>query len=215
MNIATEKNREIDPFNDDEKYLHRLDPAWGNAALYFRTGQHFGHGEHEERCQSLQSIYEQLESRRKRYEKNVTGESMELLHAIALCAKENLPLPTWLALAYTEHFSQLGKTGGSTSLDQVFKSKNLPTKTPNKAADDQQDWLLGGNLWKAVWKVADSHNGLDTAIDAVLKTRKWGVNKTKAKALVLMIDETQKELINSQSLSRFWEIRRKQVQKKT
>ena len=205
-------NNHRDPeanFNDVEKVFDRLDPAWAKAALCFRDPSlHFGHN-NEIRCRGLIAIRELLETRRRRYE---AGSTIELLHAIALCAAENLPLPTWLALAFKERFDSFGSVGGATSLDGVFYSKSTPKKTPRKAFDAPYDWRTGGELWTAVWEVADKHTGLDTAIDEVLKTRKnWGVKKTKAKALVTMVDMQQNELVGSQTLSQFWTIRRKRV----
>lgn len=195
-------------FDDGEKVLNRLDPAWAKAALYFRTGLHFGHSPGEIRAQSLIEIHEELEAMRKRFE---AGESMELLHAIKLCGEENLPMPTWLTLAFNERFTSLGQIGGSTSLDAIFTSKNMPKGTPKKAAVAQQDWHLGGLLWSAVWDVANKHSGLDTAVDEILKEGNFGVKKTTAKRLINMIDKNQNELAGSKTLSQFWAIRRNSV----
>jgi len=200
-------------FNDVEKVLDRFDPAWAKAALFLRdTSLHFGHNG-EIRSRGLIAIRELLETRRRRYE---AGSTIELLHAIALCAAENLPLPTWLALAFKERFNSFGCVGGATSLDGVFYSKAASKRTPRKAFDAQYDWQTGSELWSAVWEVAlrkdAQHTSLDTAIDEVLKTRKnWGVKKTKAKALVTMVDKQQTELVGGQPLSQFFAIRRKRV----
>jgi len=191
-------------YNDYEKQLRNFDPAWAKAALGFRTEHRFGHGD-SIRIQTLIEVHQLLEARRRRYQ---AGDTMELLHAIAICAEENLPLPEWLALAFNELFTSMGKVGGPTSLDAIFYSRNLPTTTPKKAARAQQEWQLGARLWKAVWEVAADHNGLSPALDAVLKTGKWGVKKTKATELVNMIDATQSELTGQQSLSQFWTKRR-------
>lgn len=194
-------------YNGTEKQLERFDPAWAKASLFFRTRcvWHFGHGS-SFRMQGLQAIHEQLDARRKRFE---AGDTIELLHAIMLCAEENLPLPEWLALAFNERFTSTLKPGGPTSLDDAFYSKSRPTQTPNKAAQAQQDWQIGGRLWVAVREVAAEHGGLDAALDAVLSMKRWGVGKTKARKLVEMVDATQSELTGQQPLSRFWAIRRK------
>lgn len=191
-------------YNDDEKQLRNLDPAWAKAAHAFRTGHRFGHGD-SIRMRSLIAVHREIEARRRRYQ---AGDTMELLHAVKLCGEENLPLPEWLALAFNDLFTSMGKVGGPTSLDAIFYSRNLPTTTPKKAARAQQEWQLGALLWKAVWKVAADHNGLSPALDAVLSTGKWGVEKTKATKLVNMIDATQSELTGQQSLSQFWTKRR-------
>lgn len=198
-------------FNDNEKELDRYDPAWAKAALFFRDRNlHFGHNDKHEG--GLIRIREQLETRRKRYE---AGSTIDLLHAIKICAKENLPMPTWLALAFQERFESFGSAGGATSLDDVFSSKGTPTNTSKKAAQAAQDGNLGALLRDAVWNVAlpvaSRHTGLDTAIEEVLKTSRWGVGKTKAKALVTMVDKQQSELVGGQTLSQFFAIRRKRV----
>lgn len=192
-------------YNDDEKQLRNLDPAWAKVALAFRTGHRFGHGD-SIRTRSLIEVHREIEARRKRY---MSGDTMELLHAVKLCAEENVPLPEWLALAFSELFTSMGKVGGPTSLDAIFYSRTLPTNTAKKAARAQQEWQLGARLWKAVWEVAAEHNGLSPALDAVLRAGKWGVKKTKATELVNMIDKTQSELAGTESLSQFWAKRRK------
>lgn len=192
-------------YNDDEKQLRNLDPAWAKAAHAFRTGHRFGHGD-SIRTRSLIAVHQEIEARRRRYQ---AGDTMELLHAVKLCAEENLPLPEWLALAFNELFTSMGKVGGPTSLDAIFYSQNLPTNTAKKAAKAQQDWQLGARLWKAVWEVAADYSTLNPALDAVLSSRDWGVRKTRARELVEMIDATQSELTGQQSLSQFWANRRK------
>lgn len=192
-------------FDDGEKQLRNLDPAWAKAAHFFRTGMRYGHGVGSIRGLPILRVHTELEARRKRFE---AGDTMELLHAIKLCAEENLPLPEWLALAFNERFTAMGKVGGPTSLDAIFHSRNMPTSTPKKAARAQQEWQIGVRLWMAVWEVARNYSGLSPALDEVLKAEKWGVGKTKATALVNMIDETQSRLTGQESLSRFWSKRR-------
>lgn len=139
---------------------------------------------------------------------------MEILHAVALCAEENLPLPTWLAVRFRDEFGKMLKLGGATSLDDIFTSKRLDTRTPSKAASAQQDWQLGIALWSQVWQrviePAYRAKGIDPAVKAVLAARSFGVGLTKAKRLINMIDKSQAELVGAQTLSRFLGIRRKQ-----
>jgi hypothetical protein len=188
----------------------RFDPGWGKAALYFRTAGdwHFGHGGDELRTRGLLAIHQQLEERRRRYE---DGNVQELLHAVMLCAEENLPMPTWLALAFRERFLAFLRPGGPTSLDHAFGSPSMPT-SPIRASQVRRDWQIAGRLWHAVWKVARDHAGLDPAVKAVLKADKsFGVGLSRAKELVQMVDENQSALAGIEPLSRFWEKRRKHV----
>ena len=183
-----------------------LDPGWAKCALALRTGFRLGHGPHEIRTQSLQSVWDQLEARRKRLAR---GDTMEILHAIAYCAEENTPLPTWLANAYRRTLLPFLRPGGPSSLDAVFHSQRLPTNTRGKIERARQDWQLGAQIYFAIWEIAPKHTAMDSALDEVLRAKRWGVEKTKARALVMLVETAHCELTGIESLSRFWTIRRK------
>lgn len=198
-------------FNETEKELDKFDPAWAKAALYFRSScaYHLGHGD-SIRCQSLLAIREQLELRRKGYE---SGNYSDILHAVKICADENLPMPEWLAIAFTERFTATLKAGGMTSLDEAFSAPNNPS-TENKRKIQLRDTRIGGELWWAVWMIIhndETITSLDYAIDEALKQNpNLGVAKTKARELILERDETQKRLKpDYQALSHYLAKRRK------
>ena len=172
-------------YNEDEKRLERLDPAWAKAALYFRIKIRFGHCAGELRGLSLVNICQQLEARKKRFE---SGDNMELLHAINFCGEENLPLPTWVATEFTSLFTKFLKSKDPTSLNSVFASNNLPS-SQKRTRTVRRDWDIGVKLWWEVWSVADNHLSLDAALVSVLKGGDYGVGKTKERELVLMIDK--------------------------
>lgn len=199
-------------YGDFELELEKLDPAWAKAALFFRSDcvWHLGHGDDEIRMQSLQAIWEQLEARRERFEK---GQGVELLHAIKLCADENLPLPTWLALAFNDRFTSVLKPGGPLSLDSAFNSR-LTSLTENKRKQFVRDWQIAGKIWVAVWEEINADEsivGKDPALQrAMEKHPEWGVGKTRALELLNIIDKSQMELMPShKGISRFLHIRRK------
>ncbi len=175
-------------YNKQEKDLARMESAWAKAALFFRTRVHFGHSHRNVRCLSLPKIWQLLEVRRKRFE---SGDTMELLHVINLCAEENLPIPTWAALAFSSQFAKFLKPDGPISLDEVFSSNNLPL-SPMRAKSARNDWRTGLKRWEEVWLVADNHSSLDATLETVLGSNK---GKTKARKLVLMIDKNQRELL--------------------
>lgn len=199
-------------YDDEEEWLAGLDPAWAKARLFFRGGERYAHKDgapdvtEAVRGRSLPEVHRELSARHKRY---LAGDTMELLHAIKTCAEENLPLAEWIALEFIGLFSSLGKVGGPTSLDAIFYSREMPTSTPKKAARAQQEWQLGAQLRRAVWGIAERHNGLSPALDEVLKAKNWGVKKTTATRLVKMVDKTHSELSGQQSLSQFWAKQRK------
>jgi hypothetical protein len=207
-------DRAQDLFDTVEKDIASLDIGWAKAALYFRSDlhEHFGHGERSRRMQSLLRIHEQLLVYKRRFE---DGDTLSLLNAIAMCADENLPLPTWLALAYRAALGSFLGIGGVTSLDTTFFSKNLPTNTAKAAASAKQDWQLAAEIYRATWEVAKDDPAItsfDVALSKALVNRRFGTQKTKARALFLKMEKSQHEFLGydkSKSFSRFLAIRRK------
>jgi len=205
----------LDPsrhYNEWEKALEKIEPAWAKAALALRGETRFGHG--DLRAMSLVAVHETLEVHRRHFE---TGDTLALLVAVKSCAAENVPLPTWLALAYMKALDSFLKVGGAPYLDDVFQSPHLPTETPKRAAKARQDWTLGGEIMAAVWDEAradESLQSLDETLDRVLKKRRFGVGKTKARELFNMVEKRQIEGLkamgsSTQPISRLFAKRRK------
>lgn len=201
-----------DLVDEGERELAQLEPAWGKAALFFRTGNRLGHGPASMRCMSLLEVHRMLEVYRKRYE---AGDTLSVLHAVSLSAEENLPLPQWLALAFKERMSLFALPGKLHSLDQVFSSVAMPTGSPKKAASVRIDWNLGGRLWSEAWDLVHDDQAIqsfDAAVTGLLAKENFGVGKTKAKSLILMVERNQSELLGRDlSLSRFLAKRRKRA----
>ena len=113
--------------------------------------------------------------------------------------------------------------GGPVSLDEVFKYQSMAPNTPKKFETVRRDWATGGALWFQAWRMAvsnESITSLDQLVELVLNSppqsaapfRQWPVKKTKAKALITMVDKNQVELLNwprSKLLSQFLANRRK------
>lgn len=199
-------------FDARERELFKLDEAWAKAALGFRTGFRFGHG--NMRARSLVKVHDFSQVYKRRNER---GDTLSLLQAVAFFAEENLPLPEWLATAFCDALNTFTQPGTCTSLDQVFHSKTLPTDTPQKTASAKQDWLLGGAIWVKVWDAVmedESITTFDAALTIALKKENFGVGKTKARELFLMHDKNQSEFIKCATLSRYLELRRKRVTSK-
>ena len=207
-------DRAADHFNELERDIALTEPAWAKAALYFRTEllHHFGHKDFERRCQSMLDIQERIEVYRDRFER---GDTLSLLQAVAMCAEENLPLPTWLALAFVKALDSFLSMGGPLSLDAVFRSSSLPTGTAKKTAEAKQFWVLGGAIFRATWDAAQadvSITSFDAALKMALSKTDFGVKKTTARRLYLMIEKNQLELLGrdkSKGLSSFLAKRRK------
>ena len=68
-------------------------------------------------------------------------------------------------------------------------------------------------LWRDVWDIVaqdKSITSFDSAITRLLESKKYGVAKTKAKQLVLMVDTSQAQFLGkTDTLPRFLEKRRK------
>jgi hypothetical protein len=198
--------------SDEERDLAALEPAWGKAATFFRTGSRFGHARSSIRTMSLERVHQLLEVHHRRFEK---GNTFSLLQAIAHCAEENLPLPEWLAVAFQAKLNAFLEPGVLHSLDEVFESVYVPTGSAKKAATARQDWKLGGRLWHDAWQVArkdETLMSLDSVVERLLTNANFGVGKTKAKRLMAMVEASQAEFLGEDvSLSRFLAKRRKQM----
>lgn len=200
-------------FDDAERDLARLDIGWAKAALSLRTrGEwRFGHG-NSQRTASLLQVFEWLEAHRERV---LGGNTLAILHGVSLCAEENVPLPTWLAGAFRDAMQRLSDLDGPTSLEGVFCDPTKGARTRRKAADEKQDFHLGGQLWFAAWNLAvadESISSIDALIDVVLSKRNYGIGKTKARALILKTEDDQRQLRRdppSKHLSQFLAKRRK------
>lgn len=209
-------------FNETEHGLDALETAWAKAALFFRTGERMGHGSGEQRARTLAEVHRELNARRVRFER---GSTFELLHAVKLCAEENLPMPTWLANAFRaaidgftnidafvgeESVVSRGNQRPPRSLDEVFSSPNLGS-TKIKAAGDRRDYGRAVKFWVRVWDRARNDVGistLDDALKAALLGGRLGYGKTKARELFEMIDETQHQLAGTTLLSQYLAKRR-------
>lgn len=197
-------------FEEQEWELEKLDPGWAKASLYFRSGtlHHYGHGEEAVRCTSLQDIAYALRGVKKRFE---AGDAVELLHGIQICAEENLPLPTWLASAFTERFKSFATLSGPLSLDAVFGSLR-PAKTLRQAADAKNDWVTGHLLFIEVHKHATEHTGMDSAVKAAIEEIRPGVKPTRAKELIADVESVYIDKDPGYvPLSRLWMKRRKRA----
>ena len=177
----------VPEFNEMEQAIAELEEGWARAALALRTGSRFGH-KGEVLCRRIADVHHELEARRERYYKDKGG-AMELLHAVQCCARENLPMPLWLALAFDDTFSKFLQSG--TTLDAAFSSTNLPT-TAKKANTARRDWQRGVPIWQEVREIANQHAGLDSALRKVLAGGTFkGIGLTKARKLVETIDALQ------------------------
>jgi hypothetical protein len=204
-----------DFFNEQERELLTLDPAWAKAAYFWRTGIRFGHGRNM-RVSGLGAVLGTLGVFKQRFE---AGDALSLLHAIRYCAEENLPMPTWLARAFDDAFGRYQSVAGPHSLDEVFATPDGQKKTAQQRAAAKLDWDLGVQLYLAAWghaKADESLTSINAVVVATLAKKSWGVGKTKARELILAADKSQSEHLEArtgglqkQGLSQFLANRRK------
>jgi len=196
--------------NDEERDLAALEPAWGKAAAFFRTGYRFGHPQNSMRHCSLTEVHRMLGVFRSRFG---AGDTLSLLHAVRLCAEENLPLPQWLATAFCSRMETFLQPGQARSLDDVFASDTLLTISAKKAAAARLDWQLGALLWVDLCALVRADGTLisfDSAVERLLQSGNYGVGKTKAKALIKAVETSQSQFLGKDaSVSQFLAKRRK------
>lgn len=206
-------------FNEQERELLTLDPAWAKAAHFWRTGTRFGHGRSMRMPSGLSGLYAVLRTLGVLKQRFEAGDALSLLHAIRYCAKENLPMPTWLAQAFDEAFGRYQSVVGPHSLDEVFASPDGQKKTAQQVATAKQDWDLGVQLYLTAWdcaKADESLTSINAVVVATLVEKSWGVGKTKARALIMTVDKSQSAFLEAssgglekQGLSQFLANRRK------
>lgn len=200
---------------ESENALAVLDEGWARAALCLRTGGmwRYGHTAGSINARSLPQVKAALDVWKARFE---AGDTLALLQAIDLCAAENVPLPTWLAIEFSRKLQTFFDPGGAHSLDDVFASPTLPTNTAKRAVTAKRNWEEGVLLWSACWEEAHANallTSLDAVLDRVLASTKWSVKKRTARKWVERVDESEAQHLHKrekQPLARFLEKRCKQ-----
>lgn len=181
-------------FNEYERELERFDPAYAKCSLALRGGLRFGHKPHQIRVRRLPEVVEQIDGYRRRFEE---GEDTALLAALECSIEENLPLPSWLALALLARLRDY-YDGKLLSLDEVF---GAPYPSKGKAAlRRRRDWKLGARLWMAAqYLKATTRVSFDQALRRAIERERVTIGLTKARALVKRVDEAQSRLLGRRS----------------
>ncbi|MDE2174170.1 MAG: hypothetical protein KGJ54_02625 [Betaproteobacteria bacterium] len=192
--------REPVELTPDEAELDRVEPSWAKFAVFLRTGFRFGAEDGNLKVRSLVAVRRLLDVYRKRSEE---GNTLALLYAVKVCGEEGLPLPEWLAQAFSEQLTKFGD-GDAHSLDEMFCSPNLPTRG-KKARTARRDWKIGVEMWVGLIDIQRAEPGLsfDAALTKLLAQGRYGVAKGKARRLILKVEANQNELLGKrQRLSR-------------
>ena len=205
-----------DYFDEKEHAFARLDVGWAKAVLAFRTHHRFGHRPRSRLGRSFPAVHNLLQSYKSRID---SGDTLAILDAIQACSEENLPLPSWLELAFREALQSFYDPAGPLSLDKVFARKSIPSasdrRTKKRAIAARRDGGIGVRLWDSAWTVAlddQTLTSLDAVVREVLKKNSHGFALTKAKQLISRADENQSHFLGKrelQPLSLFLAKRRK------
>ncbi|MGE0278763.1 MAG: hypothetical protein AB7R40_25475 [Nitrospiraceae bacterium] len=166
---------------DDEKRLARIERAWADCAVGFRTGIRVNRHHRIKktktrkangievtenievvglsiRAQPLENVHAALEVYRNIWEK---GQGTGLLNALKLCAEENLPAPYWAAETLVRIVDEVSRKNISLhtafGLDQV-----LPT-SGKKARQSREDLAKGIELYGEVSMLAATERISETA----------------------------------------------------
>lgn len=201
-------------YNGSDRAWGKLDPAWGQASLFFRSAPNPG-GHETPHMSSALGALQLLKEYESRYK---AGDNVALLNAVDACANRNLPLPNWLKTAFRERLASfISTTGTSHSLDEAFSSPDFPTTT-KQSAGSKQDLKVGWSIYlKAAEIYADETlTSVDSLVKRVLKENSFGVELTKAKKLLSLVEKNELSLRNkeSQTFSQFYANRRKGLKQK-
>lgn len=177
--------------------LASIDSAWAASAAILVAAADGEPGAPAVR--RLLEAHATLEARRMQME---AGNTLAILHGIAECAHNDLPIPEWLRAAFTQRLAAFVRPGGPPTLDDVFSSPHLRRGRKRRRLDRDR-WELGLRLWSAVRAIEGEHSSLDSALTAVLAPENWGVRKTQARGLVQRIDDSQRKLTGGRDCLRF------------
>lgn len=177
-------------FNDDERDLDRLEPAWADAAHALRGELRYMRdtpGVERVNIRGLSEVHAELEGHRQRFE---GGKQVPLLAALNTVLTEGLPAPYWLAAALRQRIGQvLGLHG--TLQDAFGGEAELPT-TPKRQAKARLDLKREWAIWKSV--NAAKREGLSLSAAIQQAARAHGVGATRARELYLRRAELHAKL---------------------
>jgi hypothetical protein len=187
-------------YNHSETFLDRLDPDWGLLALRFRSleAQFLQDGMGSRTVKRILKTHQYLENFRKHLE---TGNTLSILHAVRFCAKEGMPLPSWLSNAVieqTDRFMNPEHTSPLYDLNDCFTSGAIEASTTSKRKTIARDHKAGMRFWIAVHELVARDStivSVNEAIDTCLTLKPWGFAKTKAKQLFQQIEDAQIALL--------------------
>ena len=187
-------------YNQSDTFLDRLDPAWGLLALRLRSleTQFLQDGISARTAKRILKTHKYLENFRKRLD---AGYTLSILHAVMFCAKERMPLPTWLSNAFveqTDRFMNHEHSSPLYDLNDCFSSESLNASPTSKRRTIARDQKAGLRFWEAVQELVTKNldiSSVNEAIDACLSNEPWGFAKTKAKQLFQQVENAQIALL--------------------
>jgi hypothetical protein len=182
-------------FNDDEREIDRLEPAWADFLFGVRDGLRVMRdtdAEEKVRTRSLLDVHEALEGHRRRFE---DGHPEALLNGLAVALEENVPVPYWISVEFCARLrSVMGMTSTApVSLHTAFELDDVIPTTAKRYAKARADLRLEWKLWVEVERAKATGVSFDAALRQVIKNKSIG--KTAARNLFLRRDAIQKALM--------------------
>ncbi|MCC7101219.1 MAG: hypothetical protein IT500_16685 [Rubrivivax sp.] len=184
-------------FNDAERELDRIEPAWADFVFGLRDGLRIMRDTdavEKVRTRALLDVHEEMEGYRRRFDE---GHAEALIGALRLALEENVPVPYWASVQIRQRLGQVMSMTSAAPLslhDAFGLEKTIPStaKRYSKArADLQREW----RLWVEVNRAKRSGLSFDAALELVLKTKVQGIGKTAARELYLRRDAIQLVLL--------------------
>ena len=173
-------------FNDLERALDRLEPAWADFAYSMRRDNDRIMRDTASRtmhlCSTLIEVHEEMEGHRARF---AAGHPEALLQALALALNENLPVPYWVSVQVRERLGRVMglKDTNPLSLHDAFELEPVIPTTSKRYMKARRDLQHEWRLYKEVDRATHTGMSFDAALKLVLKTKVRGLGKTAARTL--------------------------------
>lgn len=189
-----------EPFDETEKELDRLEPAWADFAHGARTGVRMRRDDPAREtglCMSLAEVAQQLAAYRARFD---AGESVALLHALSFALEQTVPPPHWVAVAARERLSRtLGMASREPlSLHDAFDLGAVVPLSPKRYAKDRAylraQWRLYRDASSLMCKTGCT---LDAALRQLKDEGRLTMGLTKARELFEKQQEIQRAHVSN------------------
>lgn len=183
-------------FNELERALDRLEPAWADFAHGLRTGMRFNRDlppPMDSMGMSLVAVRQKFDVFRARFESG--GEPAALLYALKFAFVERVPVPSWVACAVRERLDRVLSmaTDGPVSLHDAFGLREAVPLTPKRYAQARLYRRMMPRLYADVSKLTREGRSLAAALRQALRENGLTLHLTKAREMFEAQDRIQRQ----------------------